>query len=223
MPGRTRAATETRSLEELLTPTDQSAPVRQERARRSRQALLDAAAALFEVDGYDAVGTPEIAAAAGVAVGTFYRYFTDKHEVYLEIVRGYLGDAYRNTLAQLTPERFAGRGPHETLDETISLLFAHVLARPGMSRSFLAMAVRDPQVAELRRAFDEVSADRLANLIAAICPRAVVPDPGATAYVLYGSALECAYGLVGVYGGPPLDADRIRAALTMVIARALFP
>ena len=60
---------------------------RQERARRSYQALLDAAAELFAAQGYDAVGTPEIAQKAGVSVGTFYRYFDDKHEVYLEIMR----------------------------------------------------------------------------------------------------------------------------------------
>src|SRR6266550_4287131 len=81
---------------------------RQERSRRSYQALLDAATELFAKHGYDAVGTPEIAEHAGVSVGTFYRYFDDKHEVYLEIMRRTMIAAHDETLKGLTPERFLG-------------------------------------------------------------------------------------------------------------------
>jgi AcrR family transcriptional regulator len=220
---RASAPPQTRTLEQLLRPTARDPELRQERARRSRQALIAAAAELFAQAGYDAVGTPEIAAAAGVSVGTFYRYFTDKREVYLEIVRAHLGDAYRDTLAQLTPERFVGKARHETIVETVAILFGHVLARPGLSRSFMAMAIHDPDVSELRRAFDEVSCQRLAVLIAAICPRTTIPDPEATAYVIYGSALECAYGLAGLHGEVPVSPARVRAALAMLIERTLFP
>jgi hypothetical protein len=103
------------------------------------------------------------------------------------------------------------------------VLFEHVLATPQLSRSFLEMSLRDPEVAELRRAFETVSIQRLGELIRAIAPRDVIPDPEATAYVLYGSAMQCAYGLAGHVGPPPVDAERAKAALTAFIERALFP
>ena len=43
-----------------------------------RQAILDAALSLFAAKGFDATAVPQIAAAAGVAVGTIYRYFPTK-------------------------------------------------------------------------------------------------------------------------------------------------
>jgi AcrR family transcriptional regulator len=43
-----------------------------------RKRLLDAALDLFEMRGFDGVAVPEIAAKAGVATGTIYRYFKDK-------------------------------------------------------------------------------------------------------------------------------------------------
>lgn len=43
-----------------------------------RKRLLDAALDLFETRGFDGVAVPEIAAKAGVATGTIYRYFRDK-------------------------------------------------------------------------------------------------------------------------------------------------
>ncbi|MBC7977312.1 MAG: TetR/AcrR family transcriptional regulator [Myxococcales bacterium] len=195
---------------------------RQDRARRSYLALIEAATVLFAARGYDAVGTPEIAQHAGVSVGTFYRYFDDKHEIYLEIARRTMVAAYQGTIAHLGPERFLGLARHETISETIALLFEHVLSQPELTRSFQAMSLRDAQVAEVSRAFEQVAISRITALIVAIVPRDIVPDPEATAWVLHGAAMHTAYGLAGHYGPPPIDADRARQALTDFIERALF-
>ncbi|HTR56427.1 MAG TPA: TetR/AcrR family transcriptional regulator [Kofleriaceae bacterium] len=195
---------------------------RQERSRRSYQALLDAAAELFAEHGYDAVGTPEIAQRAGVSVGTFYRYFDDKHEVYLEIMRRTIATAYEETIAGLTPERFVGASRTETIARAVDILFDHVLSRPQLTRSFMEMSLRDAAVAELRRAFEQLATQRLAALIAAVTARDVVPDPEAFAYVLHGSAMQAAYGLAVHLVPPALDRDRARAALTAFIERAMF-
>ena len=211
-----------RSPEAILRATKEP-DFRQERSRRSYLALLDAASELFSKQGYDTVGTPEIAQRAGVSVGTFYRYFDDKHEVYLEIARRSMVKAYAETIEGLTPARFVGLARRETIAETITLLFEHVLTRPHLSRSFAEMSLRDPEVAELRRAFEQISVARLTELIAAIVPRAVVPDPEATAWVLYGSAMQCAYGLAEHVGPAPVGADRAKTALADFIERALFP
>lgn len=196
---------------------------RQERSRRSYLALIEAATELFEAHGYDAIGTPEIAQRAGVSVGTFYRYFDDKKEIYLEVTRRTMVAAYASTIEGLTPARFVGLERHETIAETVAILFDHVLRRPQLSRSFTEMALRDRDVAALNRAFEQVSVERLTALITAIVPNSVVPDPEATAYVLYGSAMQTAYGLAGHTGPPPIDPDRAKAALTALIERALFP
>ncbi|HEX3473916.1 MAG TPA: TetR/AcrR family transcriptional regulator, partial [Kofleriaceae bacterium] len=196
---------------------------RQDRARRSYLALIDAATALFGTHGYDAVGTPEIAQRAGVAVGTFYRYFTDKHEIYLEIARRTMVAGYHKTIADLGPERFIGRARHETISETIAVLFDHVLSQPELTRSFREMSLRDPQVAEVSRAFEQVAVTRIATLITALVGRDIVPDPDATAWVLHGAVVEAAYGLAGHRGPSPISAERARQALTDFIERAIFP
>jgi AcrR family transcriptional regulator len=212
-----------RSPEAVLQEPPPDPDFRQERARRSHQALLDAAAELFAQHGYDAVGTPEIAQKAGVSVGTFYRYFDDKHEVYLEITRRRIAAAYEDTIAGLTPERFAGSTRHETIARAVDVLFDHVLRQPALTRSFMEMSLRDAQVAELRRAFDQLASQRLSDLIGIITTREAVPDPEAVAYVLYSSAMQCAYGLAVHLIPPSIDRERARAALTAFIERALFP
>lgn len=211
-----------RTPEEIFREPD-GPEFRQERSRRSYEALLTAAEELFCIQGYDAIGTPEIAQKAGVSVGTFYRYFDDKHEVYLEIARRSFVDAYTQTIEGLTPGKFVGLARHETIENTVSLLFEHVLERPKLSRSFTEMSLRDPGVAELRGAFEQVAIARLIDLITATTPRTDVPDPEAMAFVLYGSAMQCAYGLAEYVGPALVSSDRAKAALTSFIERALFP
>ena len=85
------------------------------------------------------------------------------------------------------------------------------------------MSLRYNDVAELRRAFEQLAVQRLAVLITAITPRSSVPDPEAYAYVLYGAAMQCAYGLAIQLVPTALDGDRAQAALASFIERALFP
>jgi AcrR family transcriptional regulator len=56
------------------------------RARRSRQALLRAARTCIERDGYSTARISDIAAEAGVSVGTFYTYFASKLEIFTEVL-----------------------------------------------------------------------------------------------------------------------------------------
>jgi AcrR family transcriptional regulator len=218
-----RAQARSPDVEDVLLREPSGPDFRQERSRRSYQALLDAAEVLFSAHGYDAVGTPEIAQKAGVAVGTFYRYFEDKHEVYLEIMRRTTKAAYTATIERLTPDQFVGKARHETIADGCAILFAHVLDKPQLTRSFMEMSLRDTQVAELRRAFEQLACQRLTTLIEAVTPRSSVPDPEAFAYVVYGAAMQCAYGLAVQLVPTQISRERAQAALTAFIERALFP
>ncbi len=50
----------------------------------TRERLVKAAAATFNSDGYFNTNSNKIAKAAGFAPATFYKYFTDKKEIFLE-------------------------------------------------------------------------------------------------------------------------------------------
>src|SRR5262245_38495779 len=64
---------------------------RTELARRDpearRQAILEAAAAVFVADGFAAAKLDDVAEKAGVAKGTIYLHFKDKQDLFEQMVR----------------------------------------------------------------------------------------------------------------------------------------
>lgn len=60
---------------------------REENKQRTRSALEEAAARLFETQGFEATTVRDIAAAAGVGERTFFRYFPSKEDLVLQQAR----------------------------------------------------------------------------------------------------------------------------------------
>ncbi|MFI6221843.1 TetR/AcrR family transcriptional regulator [Nocardia salmonicida] len=64
----------------------------QDRAKATRNQILDAAAELFGERGITETSTNRIAAAAGVSIGTVYRYFSDRSRMVDELLDRLLTD-----------------------------------------------------------------------------------------------------------------------------------
>lgn len=70
-----------------------------ERGRKTLRALLDAAALEFGARGFHATGITDITRRAGVALGSFYTYFTGKEEIFRALVT----DMSAQVKAHVTP------------------------------------------------------------------------------------------------------------------------
>ena len=72
---------------------------RQARAERTRQSLVIAARHAFSEKGYQATTVSSITAAADVAHGTFYLYFSNKEELFVELVEAAWTELYDEAFA----------------------------------------------------------------------------------------------------------------------------
>src|SRR6185437_2926838 len=95
---------------------DQAFPLRGADARRNEQTLLEAAAAVFVASGVDAP-VRDIAARAGVGMGTIYRHFPTRADLIIAVYRHQV-----DACAEAGPALLASGGtPHAALARWIDL------------------------------------------------------------------------------------------------------
>lgn len=160
------------------------------RKRRTIDALLDAAEAIFREHPAEAVTVEQIAERAGVAVGSIYNHFGSKAGLHASVVERAL-DADRVYMDRAYNE---GRGPLEQLyaaaEEYLNFYLAYpdyfrMLAFPGAPGQYSA----GREIAErLARSVDEQNSRMVAALRAGITARTIREvDPQEVATVLWAS------------------------------------
>ncbi|RZJ18640.1 MAG: TetR/AcrR family transcriptional regulator [Haliea sp.] len=182
-----------------------------ERTETTRQALLDAARALFVSKGYNDTSTPDICAWTETTRGALYHHFTDKRDLFRHVLlreaEAVTADILAATPDDLSPRDALMAGSEAYLDAMTvpgrtRLLLIDGPAVLGMAE-MLAMdeanaadTLREGLLAAITGA-DKVSVDALSSLLSAAFDRA---------------ALE-------IDGGA--DAAKVRAALLWLLQRTL--
>jgi AcrR family transcriptional regulator len=209
-------------------PTRDTREFAQERAQKTYDRLLQAAEKLFSERGYDDTQTPDIAEEAGVSVGTFYRYFADKRQAFIELITRYMDASFERIMKNMTAEAF---GPTRTPSErrnaveiVTEALFRSTAENPKLHRVFLAVSMRDPVVERIKVEFDDRGRAALAVLISQLVPRERIPNPEAAARVIQVAAQEVALANTGVKGFTPTkqEAADLRRALSDMLYRYAF-
>jgi AcrR family transcriptional regulator len=200
----------------------------QQRAKETHAALLSAALQVFAEKGFDDAQTPDIARAAGVSVGTFYRYFADKHQAFIEAITAHLERVHERVMSNLTVEVFRATLTAEerrtAIDHVIEILFQIVAEQPQLQRVFIAMSLRDPEVMRIRSDFAARASAGVAALIVQVAPPGRIPDPEAAAQVIQIAAEEVAIVTMGGRG-PAQSPERVlalRSALAEMFLRYVF-
>ncbi|MFM7270921.1 MAG: TetR/AcrR family transcriptional regulator [Actinomycetes bacterium] len=186
-----------------------SAPVRRrgpgsraDESHPTRHDLLDAAGALVDRDGFDALSISEVTREAGLAKGTFYVHFGDRAELLVELHRRFHDDLYAAIEAATT-----ALPPGPARARTRVTAFLDGCRRQRGVRAMLLQARSEPAV------IDEVRRrnDRTARLLAEDLE--AVEYPLETARLLVAATAETA--LQELTAGRALP--RLRAALDGIV------
>ena len=97
-------------------------------ARRNEQALLDVAAAVFVTSGVEAP-VRDIAAAAGVGMGTIYRHFPTRADLIIAVYRHQV-----DACAEAGPALLASSSsPHAALTQWVDLFVDFLITKHGLA------------------------------------------------------------------------------------------
>lgn len=132
----------------------------QQRAIETKKQLMDAGIKLFSDNGYYKTNTKQIAKEAGVAIGSFYAYFKDKHDLFLAILHFYFYDQTDELFEQAKillesinqENEMSGVYLKEKIKIIIeSLLQLHNKISTGFHREIEIMEYSDPEVRKIKQ------------------------------------------------------------------------
>lgn len=182
------------------------------------QVILTAATELAAEGGMAAVQIAAVAARAGIAAGTVYRYFPSKTDLIAELVAAVAG----RELDAMKAAGDAAPGPMSAMAASISTFASRALSERKLAWAVMGEPV-DPQVDAMRLDFRQSLAAELEGRIGIAIAGRHLPDQDArvAAPALVGALME---GLLGPLAPTYDDAGQAREAVqtaTLLALRAL--
>jgi AcrR family transcriptional regulator len=194
-------------------------PTTRTEARRQavRASIVTAARELIGKGGYGEATVAAVAARAGVAVGTVYRHFPSKSELFAEVFR----DASQREVDAMGAA-LAGSGPAaERIAAGVETFAERAMRGRRLAWALLAEPI-DPGVEAERLAFRRAYRDQLAAVLREGIATGELPpqDPEATAAALVGAIGEALVGPLSPTAGGGSVAPAI-SSLTDFCTRAI--
>lgn len=182
----------------------------------TRQRIIDASLQIFERDGFTAARLGDIVEMADVSIGTFYKYFTHKEDLFVIVAF----DAIRN----LYPERgyTAGLDPIRGIERSNRRYLEVYRSQVGIFRAVEEVTALSPAFREARHVAQSQFPRRNAGSIEALQERGLIDrtlDPRGTSLAL--GAMVRQYAYFWLLEGEEADFDRSVFLLTQLWCRAI--
>lgn len=135
------------------------------RGQATREALLEAMASEISTSGFDGATSTSVAAQAGVATGTFYAYFTDKHAALAALFAQRLDELIRKAATVFTADHLLDHGMAATMRAAVDVVADHYRDHAPVLRAALARIPADDRLRGIYWGRHERSATLIAQFI----------------------------------------------------------
>ncbi len=214
----TRSATTTL---QLISELELPRVPQQARSRQKRDALLTAAARLFEARGYEATTADDIAAAADVSIGTFYSYFHNKRQVFLTLYNDCIQSVFDLGIAELD----FGTNPQQAIRATVGRAMQRDKLFYGLRHVWNELLTRDAEIAAYNERFHHTIYEQILTAVRRVAgQRLTWPDLDleSTSWLITMLIDQAWQHQPGPGQASEDDIERARTALADMIYHAVF-
>ncbi len=204
--------------EDELTPRKQP---RQRRSRATVDAIVEAAARVFALQGYAGGSTNRIAERAGVAIGSLYEYFPNKASILVAVAERHL-DRMMADVDRVLADPQSESSSLEDLIQRFVVAMLEVHERdPKLNHVVFAEGPQPPELRACVLRLEETLAHRVEALLRG-CSEVELADPDTAAHLVVQTteALTHRYAHQGIHD---LPRDRFIAEVVALLTRYLSP
>jgi TetR/AcrR family transcriptional regulator, mexJK operon transcriptional repressor len=195
---------------------------KQARSKQTKEKIIQAAIHLFEDRGYEKTTSNDIAADAGVSVGSFYVYFTDKRQLLLTIFDRLADELFKNIFDGMRPEHLFDSELRPRIKQAVANAIVDKQKHSGLHRVIHELVLKDEEFAARHKSIVNRSIGRLQELIS-LANKAGLTwdfDVEAAAFIVHRVVFDLSQDYVT--GCCEFDKDRAIDALSNMIYRFLF-
>ncbi|HQP48990.1 MAG TPA: TetR/AcrR family transcriptional regulator [Spirochaetota bacterium] len=191
---------------------------KQKRGIKTKTRILKAAIKLFAKKGIHGTNTKEIAAKAGVSIGSFYSYFSDKKTLLLDVLDDFLKQIYSKIWESEITDRSAHEynGDYDSLYAEIRGIVMHVMEAydlsPEFHRQTHALRYSDPDINRLYEEDRKREIQQIQRILGLIDGRMRISDPDAAAIVIHNAVESVAH--TAKFLGSSMEEKRLINELT---------
>ncbi len=198
-----------------------SAP-KQARSKQTKEKIIQAAIELIQQRGYEKTTSNDIAAAAGVSVGSFYTYFTDKRQLLLTIFDRLADEFSRNIFETIGPEHLFDSDVRANVRRSVANALDDKGIFIGIQRAIQEMVMKDAEFAERRRVIMQRSISKIRELVS-LAKKAGLTwdvDPDSAAFIIHRVVFNLSQDYISGFCG--FEKEKAIDALSDMIHRYLF-
>lgn len=194
---------------------------KQIRGLETKKRILQAGFKLFSQKGLHGTNSREIAATAGVSIGSFYTYYKDKRLLFIELIRYHCGEIL-NVLNNFSAEAYRDKDPREAVFSLIhSVWTLHTSVYP-LNQKAVALREIDTEIDTIIHEQEEAIGQRLVEILkwAQAESRLRIQDLETSAWLLDRIIIEVMHSTSKLK--PGAERDRIVNELVDMFTRYLF-
>ena len=192
----------------------------QERSRETKRSIINAGLKLFSEKGFYKTNSKEIAREAGVSIGSFYIYFSDKKALFREVLVDY-HRMIKNVLETIEIQEFVQtRNVKAFLHYLINTLIEAHNIYPQFHQEVAVMAQSDPDIAGIIENTKRESIEITKAVLFRWKDVLRIKDIDAAAIVVQTATEELVHTLI--FSKSKVSGERIINELTEMLFRYLF-
>nr|WP_321513622.1 TetR/AcrR family transcriptional regulator [uncultured Pseudodesulfovibrio sp.] len=192
----------------------------QARSIEKKQRLVDAAMSEFGKHGFHGTNAKGIAKAAGVSIGTFYAYFTDKKTILLAIIDQHLSQIDQSVFKTIARKVHEGATGREIIRHAVKMGHESHHHSPELLRVMLSMRYIDEDFQRNASTEYKGITSKLSLFLKTISDCLRVTDMEAAAQVVTNAFEETMHAVATAQ--PHVEQTRLYEALTDMVSVYLF-
>jgi len=140
---------------------------KQNRSRNTKKKIIEASVKLFSKKGYRDVTTHEIAAEAGISIGSFYNYFDDKKDALFAALES-LSDDIQYVIQETVTELESKATEEEVILELVNMSIEAHRRNAGLAKIVEELRYSDPDIRKYSEDFQKNFSNLLQFLLSVL-------------------------------------------------------